>query len=121
VQAFKVNDDLICIGEMQVNFTSGPMPFSQGVMTLVPTQQAQQPVGGTPSQSAGPAAGPPHHMMITQPAAQQHSLHTVPQQMIMPSQPQAGIQPPPVGAHQYVQAHPMPGNLLFAFGELIWS
>jgi len=83
-------------------------------MTLVPTPQpAQQPVAGTPSQSGGPAgAGQQHHIMMTQqPTAQQHSLHTaVPPQMIMPSQPQPGIQAPPVGAHQYVQAHAIPGQ-----------
>jgi len=95
----------------------GPMPLHyaphQGLMTLVPTPQpGQQPIAGTPTQSGGPAGAAQHHMMMTQPAAQQHSLHTgVPLQMIMPSQPQPGIQAPPVGAHQYVQAHAIPGNL----------
>jgi len=103
---------------MQVNYTSGPMPLHyashQGLMTLVPTPQpAQQPIGGTPSQSGGPAGAAQHHMIIPHAGAQQHSLHTgVPPQMIIPSQPQPGIQAPPVGAHQYVQAHPIPGNPL---------
>jgi len=107
---------LMCVvNETQVNYTSGPMPLhypQQSVMTLVPTPQpAQQPIAGTPSQSGGPAGGPQHHIMMTQPAAQQHSLHTaVPPHMIMPSQPQPGIQAPPVGAHQYVQTHAIQSN-----------
>jgi len=107
---------------LQVNYTSGPMPLHYaphqgGVMTLVPTPQpAQQPIAGTPSQAGGPPGAGQHHVMMTQAAAQQHSLHTgVPPQMIMPSQPQPGIQAPPVGAHQYVQAHAIPGNLSHFF------
>ena len=101
----------------QVSYTSGPMPLHyappQSVMTFVPTPQpAQQPLGGAPSQSGGPAGSAQHQVMMAQPAAQQHSLHTaVPPQMIIPSQPQPGIQAPPVGGHQYVQAHAIPGNL----------
>jgi len=85
----------------------------QGVMTFVPTPQpAQQPLPGAPSQSGGPAVGAQHHVMMAQPAAQQHSIHTaVPPQMIIPSQPQPGIQAPPVGGHQYVQAHALQSNL----------
>jgi len=104
----------------QVNYTSGPMPLHyaphQGVMTFVPTPQpTQQSIAGAPSQSGGPAGGAQHHMMVAQPAAQQHSLHTaVPPQMIIPSQPQPGIQAPPVGGHQYVQAHAIPSNLLYS-------
>jgi len=95
-----------------------PLHYAQhpqgGVMTLVPTpQSAQQPIAAAPSQSGGAAGAVQHHMMMPQSAAaaQQHSLHTgaVTPQMIIPSQPQPGIQAPPVAAHQYVQAHAIPG------------
>ena len=102
-----------------MNYTSVPMPLHytphQGVMTLVPTPQpGQQPLAGTPSQSGGPAGAAQHHMVMTQPAAQQHSLHTaMPPQMIVQNQQQPGIQAPPVGGpHQYVQTHGIQGNLL---------
>jgi len=101
---------------MQVSYTSGPLPLhytpQQGLMTFVPTPQ---PTAGSLSQVGGPAAGAQHHMMMAQPAAQQHSIHTaVPPQMIIPSQPQPGMQAPPVGGHQYVQAHAIPSNLLYS-------
>jgi len=84
----------------------------QGMMTFVPTTQQQ--LAGAAPQSGGPATGAQHHVMMAQPAAQQHALHTaVPPQMIIPSQPQPGIQAPPVGGHQYVQAHAIPSNLLY--------
>jgi len=81
----------------------------QGLMTFVPTTQpAQQQLAGAPSQSGGPVTGAQHHVMMAQPGAQQHALHTpVPPQMIIQSQPQQGIQAPPVGAHQYA----IPSNL----------